>query len=404
TVELTFTPAEGEAGRARRVAVVPLLDERPLRWLRTGTALVHTPARPVRKLIMPSPSTAGLVSEIVATALAGPPGNCTDPGCARHAGTMECLPFETSRSAGDVFGEAVAAAWFSAGGSRLDIPAGIVAALALWPVKSPGAEHADTLASYIAAQPPRVLVRGLAECADSYWGLRPDLWEVSRPLFDWTREDLNSTQLNGVMAVTKAALRHGVLRHTGDSDPGQRSHIDLMSWVITNLRHHQSRRTMGEYHTPPDISDLVTTMLAAESTGWARPQGEAFIEPTAGTGGLFRSAAQDLRRNGENPADFAWVMLELDPLAAAAAAVNAIVWGLGPRAVVACGDVLVDADLDREARTRRRELARHRDDLAELIGFAVATQTTDQLLRSLLAPQEKPDAGATAGPSGGTDV
>ncbi|MGW0331248.1 S41 family peptidase [Streptomyces sp. NPDC003011] len=31
TVELTFTPAQGE-GRARRVAVVPLLDERPLRY------------------------------------------------------------------------------------------------------------------------------------------------------------------------------------------------------------------------------------------------------------------------------------------------------------------------------------------------------------------------------------
>ncbi|MFE9624418.1 S41 family peptidase [Streptomyces sp. NPDC006527] len=32
TVELTFTPAEGEAGRSRRVAVVPLIDERPLRY------------------------------------------------------------------------------------------------------------------------------------------------------------------------------------------------------------------------------------------------------------------------------------------------------------------------------------------------------------------------------------
>jgi tricorn protease len=32
TVELTFTPAEGEPGRARRVAVVPLIDERPLRY------------------------------------------------------------------------------------------------------------------------------------------------------------------------------------------------------------------------------------------------------------------------------------------------------------------------------------------------------------------------------------
>ncbi|MEU6507220.1 S41 family peptidase [Streptomyces sp. NPDC046942] len=32
TVELTFTPAEGEAGRPRRVAVVPLVDDRPLRY------------------------------------------------------------------------------------------------------------------------------------------------------------------------------------------------------------------------------------------------------------------------------------------------------------------------------------------------------------------------------------
>lgn len=32
TVELTFTPAQGEAGRPRRVAVVPLVDERPLRY------------------------------------------------------------------------------------------------------------------------------------------------------------------------------------------------------------------------------------------------------------------------------------------------------------------------------------------------------------------------------------
>ncbi|MGW3283378.1 S41 family peptidase [Streptomyces sp. NPDC001002] len=44
TVELTFTPAEGEAGRARRVAVVPLLDERPLRyqdWVAKRRAVVR---------------------------------------------------------------------------------------------------------------------------------------------------------------------------------------------------------------------------------------------------------------------------------------------------------------------------------------------------------------------------
>ncbi|MGC9539185.1 S41 family peptidase [Streptomyces sp. UG1] len=45
TVELTFTPAEGETGRAaRRVAVVPLIDERPLRyqdWVAKRRAVVR---------------------------------------------------------------------------------------------------------------------------------------------------------------------------------------------------------------------------------------------------------------------------------------------------------------------------------------------------------------------------
>lgn len=44
TVELTFTPAEGEADRARRVAVVPLVDDRPLRyqdWVAKRRAVVR---------------------------------------------------------------------------------------------------------------------------------------------------------------------------------------------------------------------------------------------------------------------------------------------------------------------------------------------------------------------------
>jgi tricorn protease len=44
TVELTFLPAKGEPGRARRVAVVPLIDERPLRyqdWVAKRRAVVR---------------------------------------------------------------------------------------------------------------------------------------------------------------------------------------------------------------------------------------------------------------------------------------------------------------------------------------------------------------------------
>ncbi|MFJ3205785.1 hypothetical protein [Streptomyces sp. NPDC086989] len=103
------------------------------------------------------------------------------------------------------------------------------------------------IAAYIAARPPRVLVRGLAESANYHWRLRPDPWTTARPVFGSTREDLHDTHLAGVQAVTRAALRHGVLQHTGDTDPAERSRIDLMSWAITSLRHHRSRRRLGEY-------------------------------------------------------------------------------------------------------------------------------------------------------------
>ncbi|WP_435060149.1 N-6 DNA methylase [Streptomyces sp. bgisy060] len=335
---------------------------------------------------MSAESTTALVTEAVAEVLTHKAQNCTDPGCARHAGTMDCPPITVSRSPGSVLGDAVADAWYAAGGSRLDIPAGVVAALALWPQKSPGAAAADTIAAYIAAQPPRVLVRGLADSANYYWGLRPDLWTTARPLFDWTTEDLHDTHLAGVCAVARAALRHGVLRHTGDTDPAERSRADLMSWVITSLRHHHSRRSLGEYHTPPDIADLIATVLADDGTG-RRPHqpGEWMLEPTAGTGGMFRSAAQDMRRGGENPAERGWLMLELDPLAAAGAAVNTLVWELGPRAFVGCGDVLAQPDLAEDTLARAHGLARHRDDVMKLLSFAIATRTTEQLLSALTA-------------------
>ncbi|MFJ4003937.1 N-6 DNA methylase [Streptomyces sp. NPDC090023] len=336
---------------------------------------------------MSADSTAALVNEVVDQALNHRVQNCTDPSCARHAGTTDCPPITVSRSPGSVLGEAVADAWYAAGGSRLDIPAGVVAALALWPQKSPGAEAADTIAAYIAAQPPRVLVRGLAESADYYWRLRPDLWTTARPLFDWTREDLHDTHLAGVQAVTRAALRHGVLQHTGDTDPAERSRTDLMSWVVTSLRHHHSRRSLGEYHTPPDISDLITAVLADDGSTQSQPhqRGEWALEPAAGTGGLFRSAAQELRCRGEDPAERGWVMLELDSLAAAGAAVNVLVWELGPRAVVGRGDVLAQPDLAEETLAQARGMGRHRDDVMKMVRFAIATRTADQLLSAVAA-------------------
>ncbi|QCX82205.1 N-6 DNA Methylase (plasmid) [Streptomyces sp. YIM 121038] len=309
-------------------------------------------------------------------------GNCSNPGCIKHTGVSNPPRFLISRRNGADFGESVADAWYRAcGSSRMDIPAGVVAALALWPTKTRGAAGARHLSSFIAAQPPRVLVQGYAEVYASTWMRRPELMDVAAPLFRWTEEDLGSQELRGVAAVTQAALRAGVLLYTGDSDPYFRSDIDLMSWTITNLRHRSSRKGLGEYHTPPDIADLMARMLL--DPGAVRASGESFNEPTAGTGGIFRSMAQTLRERDVDPHKHTWVMQELDPIAAAGAAVNTVVWDLGPRAVVVVGDSLAEGDLSRQAFAHQRAMQAHRDSIRKIAAFTAATSSANRLLRAV---------------------
>ncbi|MFI1258986.1 N-6 DNA methylase [Streptomyces netropsis] len=284
-----------------------------------------------------------------------------------------------ARSGAD-FGQAVADAWYTASGSsRMDIPVGVVAALALWPVKTEGAAHAGRLASYFAAQPGPVLVQGYAECFSLHWMRRPDLLDIATPITQWTEEELNETLLHGVRAVTRAAVQYGVLHYTGASDPAFRSAIDLMSWAVTSLRHHRSRKGLGEYHTPPDIADALTRLTLEKEL--PRP-GDWFCEPTAGTGSMFRSFAETLRDHNLDPHDFGWMMQDLDPIAAAAGAVNVIVWDLGPRALVACGDILAQGDLSAAAHAHQREMFAHRDLIVNTTRTAVATHKADRLLNS----------------------
>ncbi|MEU2354507.1 N-6 DNA methylase [Streptomyces misionensis] len=313
---------------------------------------------------------------------------CGDPGCARHAGTTDCPPFLITRRRGSDFGEFVADAWYrSCGSSRMDIPAGVVAALALCPIKSPGALHAARLSSYLAAQPPRVLAKGYAEVYAATWILRPELMDVAAPIFRWTEEDLDEQALCGVAAVTRAALRAGVLQYTGDKDPYYRSDIDLMSWTITNLRHHGSRRGLGEYHTPPEVADTMARLLydGAADADAETGRGQPFNEPAAGTGGMFRSMVQAMRECGEDPHKHEWVMQELDPIAAAGAAVNTVVWDLGPKAVVAVGNTLAQSDLSQQAFAHQRKMQAHRDELRDAAAFAKATHDAFRQLDTLIS-------------------
>jgi hypothetical protein len=260
--------------------------------------------------------------------------------------------------------EAVAEAWSSSPyRSRPDIPLSIVASLALVPAKDCPEEIARTINASCDAR----LLRGLREVWVHHWAKRPELAPTFAPLMAWLAEDSASEKdmARAVRRVVDACLRHGLLEMTGSSDAYHRSEVDVLSWTLTELRSPGARRLLGEFHTPPTVTQLIARM----TVDGLPPAGERFLEPTSGSGGLFRALAQRIRELGGDPADYGWVMVDIDALAAAAAAVNAIVWDLGRGVVVACGDMLADPQIVQRAIDARRELREQRDNLL----YGVAT-------------------------------
>ncbi|GGZ73117.1 N-6 DNA methylase [Streptomyces echinoruber] len=300
------------------------------------------------------------------------------PTAAAAAGPGRRAEFSMRPADGPAFGEAIASAWHRAhGGNRMEIPLGIVATLALWPLKG----HARTLADFFRGLDAQQLLACVREVAAYWWMRRPDLIDTASVLFRWAEEEEKYTQheLHAIRATFHAALDHNALDHTGHEDPEANSWIDLMSWTITSLRHHTARQGLGEYHTPPEVCDMMAAQIIGEDPE-AIHEGYSLLDPCAGTGGMFRSAAQHLRGLDLDPAKFTWFAQEIDPLAAAGCAVNMIVWGLGPNAMVACGDTLAEGDLWRRAVEHRRVMVERRDDVAAQMAIAYAVRRAEQLI------------------------
>ncbi|MEU3783371.1 hypothetical protein [Streptomyces sp900129855] len=85
---------------------------------------------------------------------------------------------------------------------------------------------------------------------------------------------------------------------------------------------------------------------------------------------MLRSVAQHLRERGLNPHDYTWIGNDIDRLSTACAAVNAILWDLGPKSVIWCGDSLAtyDAGLT-QALAERTAVIEHRNNVVEQARF-----------------------------------
>ncbi|MEV7885216.1 N-6 DNA methylase [Streptomyces sp. NPDC002817] len=247
------------------------------------------------------------------------------------------------------------------GRGRMDIPCGVVATLALWPHKTPGASHAADLARFLASQPARRWPPTVGQVAAVHYLRRPDLIGAAGPLLRWAEEEHDDDTLYAVKAVAETALKHGVLHHTGSADPSARSEVDLMSWSIVCLRQREDRSWLAEHHTPDDATEVLVSLAIGDQP----PAAGSLHEPTGGTGGIFRAAAQRLRDHGVDPHAWTWSLQDLDPLAVAGAAVNFLVWDLGPNTTVACGNTLSEGDLTGQALAARARAESHRDALLD---------------------------------------
>ncbi|MGW0822480.1 N-6 DNA methylase [Streptomyces sp. NPDC002845] len=253
--------------------------------------------------------------------------------------------------------ENVMDAWYSHhGGSRIDIPLGTVAALTFF--------REPLVGDWLLTLEPQHFPPLLKEVWGVQWFCRPDLIEQARPLHNWVEEDPDEYQLRAVQAVVHAAVNTGLLDLTADDDPYMRSRADVMGPLLTGLRHKSDKKWRGEYHTPPSVADLMARMLIPEDP---KP-GSSFREPCVGSGSMFRSAVQLLRERDLNPADFRWFGNDIDPLSTACAAVNAIVWDLGPQTAIWCADSLAHSEDGAgvaKALTERAAVIKHRNDVVE---------------------------------------
>ncbi len=271
-------------------------------------------------------------------------------------------------------GEAVAYAWHSHNGYGIEVPIGVVAALSLFPV---GRDDAPLVAGYLLNLDDTQLWGTMRETWAYWWLRHPHLVDRASILAKWTEEDEpDRSRIQAVRAVAHAAIRAGLIDLTSERGPW----VDVLSWVVTLLRSQGARQGLGEYHTPPEVAELMARMSLGDLSD-LKP-GMRLTDPAAGTGGLMRAAAMILDERGVDPAEFGWQMNDVDPIAAAGCAVNAMLWGLGDDVVVSCGDVLADPGAVERAYEDRRAIREHRDRMVRVGVMAAAVRGAERLIAS----------------------
>ena len=225
--------------------------------------------------------------------------------------------------------ERVAEAWYShQGTSNTDIAVGAVAALALTDRADPAG--VDPAKALLGAGDEEI-VQMLSEIWSMFWITRPELGRLVGPFASWLHDDPpHASYVKSAAHVARAAAKAGLLDLAHN---GSLLDTDVIALTYLNMRSDSARQARGEFYTPPNVCKMMAAMILGGKDD-LKP-GMSIAEPAAGTGGMLRAAAEHIREQGMNPADFWWVANDISPVAMAGLAVNACLWDLGPRVVSA---------------------------------------------------------------------
>jgi N-6 DNA Methylase len=190
--------------------------------------------------------------------------------------------------------KAVASAESNTGMSETDstVRLGVVAALLLLGHHEP--EGHDPRRSILAASDEEI-----AQMLEGVWRLftitRPELAFRCGPFGEWLDEEpRNTANVAAAAAVARAAIEAGLLEPPLDQGNAQR--VDVLGHCNLALRNHEAPRTLGQFYTPAPVTEAMASLALAV------PERERSIcDSYAGTGGMLRAAAEQLRKAGEDP-------------------------------------------------------------------------------------------------------
>lgn len=241
----------------------------------------------------------------------------------------------------------VAQAWHRGGGpDRPEVPLGVVATLALTGL---AARRKTDFAEWVRGRSPAEFL-GLARWT---WRAvlvqRPDVLRMAAPIVGWLRGE-GKQLADRIKGTADAALAAGQLELTGGD---RRFDADLLGPVLGALRSPAAAKVDAQMYTPGDVALALTSVMLGD----VKP-GQVFVDDTVGTGGLFRAAAQVIRNRGLDPTALTWYGADVDELAVAAAAVNSVIWQLGPNVVLYVGDPLAEPDWSAAAAQQKVQFQR----------------------------------------------